>query len=160
VPRRSLAAAALAGVAIVAVALGWLEDPPHLTADHAAHAAEAAFEDTGLDASVEGEPVSASYTQRTGQPVDVWTVLVMVREQPVQLQISRADARAVAIDDLTLDGTSYVLSDAEHESVAKRVDDTTLDRQLRSNIALTVAAALVVALAIAHAALATPKETT
>jgi hypothetical protein len=160
VRRRSLAAAALAGVAIVAVAIGWLEDPPPLTAERAADAAEAAFASTGLDASVEGDPVSASYIRRTGAPVDVWTVLVIVREQPVQLQISRADARAVAMDDLTLDGASYVLSDAEYESVAKRVDDTTLDRQLRSNIALTVAAALVVALAIVHAALATPKETT
>jgi hypothetical protein len=159
VHRRSLAAAALAGVAIGAVALGWRQDPPHLTADGAARAVEAAFAGADLDASVEGEPVRASYTTRAGTPVEVWSVLVIVREQPVQLQISRADARAVAIDDLTLDGASYVLSDAEHESVAKRVDDTTLDHQLRRNITLTVAAALVVALAIAHAALAIPKET-
>ncbi len=155
-----MVAAAAAVVAVGSVAAGWLEEAPELTAADAVEATQAAFDDAGLDASVQTDPVRATYESRAREPVAVWSVLVTVREEPVQLQIARSGARPIAIDDRTLDGSAYVLSELEYESVADHVDDPALARTVRRNIVLTLAAVAVVALAIAHAAVATtPKET-
>ena len=155
-----MAATALAVVAIGTVGAAWLEEPPVLTAADAADAAEHAFAGAGVDAAIRGEPSPSTYARRERGPVDVWLVLMAVRDEIVQLQLSRSGADPVAIDDRTIDGSSYVLSDAEYESVARHVDDPALDRQVRRNIAITVAAALVVAVALALVATAPDQEPT
>jgi hypothetical protein len=145
---RVVVASALALVALGSVAAAWSEDPPELTADDAAHAAEDAFEDSGLDASLRGEPFRTTYATRNRSPVDVWSVLVSVRDELVQVQLARSGAHPVAIDDRSLDGSSYVLSDVEYESVARQVDDPALARAVRRNVAVTLAAVLVIALSL------------
>ena len=157
---RLVATAATAVVAIGSVAAGWLADAPDLTADDAVDVTEDAFEGAGLDASVDTEPMRTIYESGTRQPVDVWSVLVRVRDEPVEVQIARSGARPMFIDDRTVDRTAYVLSEPEYESVFSHVDDPTRDRVIRRNIALTLAAVLVVALATAHAAVATNQEET
>ncbi len=151
VPRR-LVAGILAAVAVGAVAAAWFEEPPALTAADAADAAEDAFDAAGLDASLQGDPVPATYATRSRAPVAVWSVLVTVRDELVQLELEQSGARPVAIDDRTFDGTSYVLSELEYESVVRHVDDPALARIVRRNIAITVAGVLVVAVALALAA--------
>ncbi len=148
----------MALVALGSVAAAWSEDPPELTASDAAHAAEAAFEDSGLDASPRGEPFRTTYATRSRAPVDVWSVLVSVRDELVQVQITRSGAHPVAIDDRALDGSSYVLSDVEYESVARHVDDPALVRAVRRNVAVTLAAVLVIALALGLALIAPAME--
>ena len=151
---RVVAAVALAAVAVAVVAVGWLQDVPDITADDAVTAAEGALEEAGLEADVEPEPQRGVYTTRSSDPVDVWAVHATVRTVPIELQLALAGAHPVSIDDRTPDGSAYVLSEVEYEAVASSVDDPALARQLRRNIALTFAAALVVALAVAHAAVA------
>ncbi len=158
---RLVVAAAAAVVAIASVAAGWLDDAPDLTAADAVDATQDAFDAAGLDASVDTDPVRATYDSRTHDRVEVWSVLATVRDEPVELQIARSGAHPMFIDDRTLDHTAFVLSRVEYEAVAGHVDDPALARTVRRNIALTFAAVLVVALSIAHAAIATtPKETT
>jgi hypothetical protein len=151
-------AAALAVVAIGSVAFAWLDDPPDLTAADAVTAAEGAFAAAGLDASVDRSPVRTTYAPARRDPVEVWSVQATVRREPIELQLARSGARPLSIDDRTLDGSAYVLSKVEYESVARHVDDPALARTIRRNIALTTAAALVVGLAIAHAATATKED--
>jgi hypothetical protein len=151
------AAACLAVVAIAAVGLAWLQDVPEISAHDAVRAAEHAFQRAGLDATVEGDPVRAVYASRSHDPVDVWAVQATVQTgsgstEPVQLRLARAGAQPVSIDDRSLDGSAYVLSDDEYATVAGNVDDPARARTVRRNIVLTIAAALVVALALVHAA--------
>lgn len=153
---RQLGAGALAVVAMAAVGVGWFEDVPALTADDAVQATQEAFRSAGIDATVEPVAIRSTYASRTREPVDVWAVRATVRAEPVELQLARSGAHPVAIDDRTLDGTTYVLSELEYGAVARGVDDPSLARQLRRNIALTTAAVLVVGLTIALAAF--PKE--
>jgi len=155
---RTVAAACVAAVAVVVVALGWLQRVPELTAADAVTATEDAFRGAGLDATVEPHPVRTTYASRTRDPVDVWAVRATVRAEPVQLQLARDGAQPVAIDDRTLDGATYVLSELEYESVARHVDDPALARVVRRNISLTTAAVLVVAMALAHAAVAASSQ--
>ena len=54
---------------------------------------------------------------RTRDPVDVWAVRATVRPSPSSCS-SPAGAHPVAIDDRTLDGSAYVLSELEYEAVA------------------------------------------
>jgi hypothetical protein len=155
---RLLAALGLGAVALVVAGLAWWEDVPALTADDAVTAAEGAFADAGVDAEVAADPFPTTYSSSTRDPIDVWSVQATVRSELVQLQLSRYGARPVAIDDRTLDGSAYVLSDLEYESVASHVDDPAGARRIRRNLAVTAAAVLLLAVALAHAATATDKE--
>ena len=156
--RRLVAAAALAVVAIGSVGVAWSQEPPALTAADAAEAAEGAFEDVGIDAALRGDPSPSTYVTSDRGPVDVWLVLVAVRDELVQLQLARDGTGPVFMDDRTIDGSRFVLSRDEYESVARHIDDPALARTIRRNIAITIAAVLVVALAIALAATAPSKE--
>ena len=148
---RAVAALGLAAMAIGVAGAGWWDDVPELTANDAVVATEQALRDAGLDATVEPDPERTTYASRTHDPVDVWIVRATVRAEPIELQLARAGAHPVAIDDRTLDGASYVLSGLEYESVAAHVDDPARARAIRRNMALTAGAVLVIALAIAHA---------
>ena len=68
--RRLLVATALGVVAIGSVAAAWLQEPAALTAADAADAAEEAFADVGLEASLQGEPLATTYHGAGREPVD------------------------------------------------------------------------------------------
>jgi hypothetical protein len=155
---RAALAAAVALVAIAAVAVAWLEDLPELSAADAVTATEAALGDAGLEAEVAPEPIRTTYTSRSHAPVDVWEVHAIVRSEPIALSLAAAGAVPIAIDDRNADGSAYVLSDAEYESLAHSVDDPARARAVERNSWLTAAAVLVVALAVAHAAHAAQPE--
>ena len=152
-----VAALGLAAVAIVVVGVGWQEEVPELTASDAVDAAEDALRGAGLDATVEPDPVPTVYASLTRDPVEVWAVQATVRAEPIELQLARDGAQPVALDDRTLDGSAYVLSDAEYESVVGQVDDPARSRAIQRNALITFAAALVVALALAHIAITVGK---
>ena len=157
--RRVGIAAGIAVLAIVAVAIAWLQDVPELSADDAVTAAQGALDEVGLEADVEPDPRRTTYTADSGDPIEVWTVRAEVRSERIELYLATADARPVSIDDRTEDRASFVLTAVEHEAVGKSVDDPARPRAVRRNISFSFAAALVVALAIIHAALAAkPKE--
>jgi hypothetical protein len=149
---RRIVAVVVAASAIGVVAVAWSQEEPALTASEAAGAAESALRHAGLDPEVDADPVASTYDSRAGEPVDVWAVHATVRSELIELQLARAGALLVAMDDRASDGASYVLSDREFENVAANVDDPVRPQQLQRNIALTIGAALVVALSLAHAA--------
>jgi hypothetical protein len=151
---RVLASVAISVVAVAVVAIAWLQDVPDISGDDAVAAAERALADAGLDADVDPEPQRSVYTTASRDQIDVWAVRATVRSEPIELQLAVAGAHPITIDDRTTDGAAYVLSELEYKAVAANVDDPALARTLRRNISLTVAAALVIALAIAHAAIA------
>ena len=147
----------LAAAAILVVGVAWQEEVPELTASDAVDAAEAALQSAGLDATVEPVPVPTVYASLTRDAVEVWAVQATVRSEPIELQLARDGAQPVALDDRTLDGSAYVLSDVEYESVVAHVDDPARSRAIQRNALITFAAALIVALAIAHTAI-TPRK--
>jgi hypothetical protein len=153
-----VAAVALAAVAVLVVGVGWQEDVPELTASDAVDATEDALRGAGLEATVEPDPVPTVYASLTRDAVEVWSVQATVRAEPIELQLARAGAQPVALDDRTLDGTAYVLSDDEYQTVVSKVDDPARQRVIRRNVLLTLAGALVIALALALAATTPRKE--
>jgi hypothetical protein len=131
-------------VAVGIACAGWLADVPEITASEAVEVAEDAFAGAGVDAAVAAEPVADTYVSRSQRSVEVWRVRATVRDAPIDVLLARSGAQPVAIDDRSADGTAYVLSEAEYDSVAGRVDDPALERRVARNIALTLAAGLVV----------------
>ncbi len=144
-------------VAVATVGAGWLAGVPELTAAEAVDAAEGGFAAAGLAAAVDPVPSRSTYVSRTQRTVEVWTVRATVRSASIEVRLARSGAQPVAIDDRTPDGTEHVLSETEFDAVAGGFDDPALDRVVRRNIALTVAAVLVVAMAIALALLPDPR---
>jgi hypothetical protein len=155
---RTVAAVVLACWAIGAVVVAWSQPMPDLTAEDAVTATEGALAGAGVDGVVDNDPRREVYASRSRAPVDVWTVRALVREAPIEVRLARAGAQPVEIDDRTLDGTTYVLSQAEYEAVARHVDDPSRARAVWRNVVLTFAAVLIVALSLAHLATDRPKE--
>ena len=149
--------ALLSLAAIATVGAGWLTDVPDITAAEATEAAEVAFERAGLTAELDADPLADTYVSRTRRPVEVWTVRATVRSAPIVVLLARSGAQPVSIDDRSPSGTEYVLSEIEYRAVASSIDDPAVGRVVRRNIALTVAAVLVVALAIAVALVTEPR---
>lgn len=135
-------------VAIGAVGAGWLADVPDITAAEAVEVANGAFEGAGVTADVDTEPSADTYVSRTQRPVEVWRVRATVRSTPIEVFLARSGAQPVSIDDRSLNGAEYVLSEIEYDAVASSIDDPALGRVVQRNITLTLAAVLVVALAI------------
>jgi len=150
--RRRVGLAILLGlVAVATVGAGWLDGVPDLTAAEAADVAEGAFEAAGVTAVVDRDPWASTYVSQSRRPVEVWTVRATVRSALIDVRLARSGAQPVSIDDRMPDGTAYVLTEIEYQAVAGGIDDPALGRAVRRNIALTLAAVLVVALAIALA---------
>jgi len=150
---QSVAPLGLVVAAVLMVGAAWQEAVPELNASDAVDAAEDALRGAGLDATVDPNPVPTVYASLTRDAVEVWAVQATVRSEPIELQLARDGAQPVALDDRTLDGSAYVLSDAEYESVVGHVDDPARSRAIQRNALITFAAALVVALALAHIAI-------
>lgn len=157
--RLRLAVCAVLALSAIAVAgAGWLAEVPEITAAEAVEATEAALDGAGLSADVDAEAFADVYATRTRRTVDVWRVRATVRDAPIDVLLTRTGARPVSIDDRSPNGTTYVLSELEYGAVASRVADPALARLVRRNITLTLAAVLVVAMAIALAFVTQPEE--
>lgn len=142
---------ALAVAAVGVVTSAWLLGVPDISAGDAVTTTEAAFADAGLEVSVDPMATRRSYLSPRRSAVEVWAVRATVRDTAVDVLLARSGAQPVAIDDRTPDGADHVLTDAEYQAVAGHIEDLSLARSVRRNVALTMAAGLVVALCLALA---------
>lgn len=138
-------AGAAALVAVVVTAVGWLQSPSALTGDEAVAVAKEAFAAAGLaDAVVRSRPEPGDYSPGgDAAEVPVWKTFAELDDGTVELWLAKADGESVFLDDRTPDGTSQLLSQAQFEQLADHYENPALARQVRRNVVLTLAAALV-----------------
>lgn len=141
-------------MALVVTAVGWLQAPDSITGAEAVTAARGAFAAAGLgDGVVRPQAEPGDYPAGPGRsPIPVWRTFADVAGGTVELWLARSDGESVFLDDRTPDGTAQLLSDAQFEVLADHYENPALGRQVRRNLVLTAAAALVafVAATIAH----------
>lgn len=141
------AAAALGLVAIVALVLGWLQNPSHITAHEAVTAAEEAFVSGGVrGATVAPVPAAGVYKGSRGERIAVWKTSAKLHGGTVELWLARADGELVFLDDRSNDGSSRLLTDKQFQRLAAFHKNPGVPRQVRRNVALTFGATLVMAL--------------
>lgn len=143
--------AILVGIVAIAVAgAAWFRQPESITAREAIRAATGAFEAAGLqDAAVELRAVPDTYDAGgEREPVSVWRTSATVDEGTVELWLAREDGEPVFLDDRNPDGTAQLLTDEQFEAIGEHFENPALGRQVRRNLVLTVAAALILALAV------------
>jgi hypothetical protein len=131
-------------VAVAATAVAWLQRPDHITAAEAVRAAASAFDAAGLsDASIELRAVAGRYDADDQPEVAVWKTTAKLDDGTVELWLSRRDGEAVFLDDRTPDGAGQLLTDAQFRALGDHYDNPALGRQVRRNLLVTLAAALV-----------------
>jgi hypothetical protein len=143
--------AALVGlVAIVVAGAAWLQQPEDITAPEAVRAATGAFEAAGLqDAAVALRAVPDTYDAGGDRdPIEVWRTSAEVDDGTVELWLAREDGEPVFLDDRNADGTAQLLTDEQFDAIGDHFENPALGRQIRRNLVLTLAAALVLALAV------------
>lgn len=147
--RRS-AALLLGLVAIALAGAGWLQEPEDITAREAVRAAAGAFDAAGLeDASVSLRAVADTYDPGEGRPVvAVWKTTATLEDGSIELWLSRKDGEPVFLDDRTTNGAAQLLTDDQFRAIADHYENPALGRQLRRNLVVTLAAALIVGTAI------------
>lgn len=141
-------------MALVVTAVGWLQAPDGITGAEAITAARGAFVAAGLtDGVVRPQAEPGDYPAGPGRsPIPVWKTFADVGGGTVELWLARSDGESVFLDDRTPDGTAQLLSEAQFDVLADHYENPALGRQVRRDLALTAAAALValVAATIAH----------
>ncbi len=147
--RRS-AALLLGLVAIALAGVGWLQEPDDITAGEAVRAAAGAFDAAGLeDASIELRAVAATYEPGEDRPeVAVWKTTARLEDGAVELWLSRKDGEPVFLDDRTSDGAAQLLTDEQFRAIGDHYENPALGRQLRRNLLVTLAAALILGTAV------------
>lgn len=132
-------------MALVVTAVGWLQAPDDITGAEAVTAAKSAFLAAGLpDGVVRPQVEPGDYPAGPGRsPIPVWRTFADVEGGTVELWLARSDGEAVFLDDRTPDGTAQLLSEAQSEVLADHYENPALGRQVRRNLALTAAAALI-----------------
>lgn len=155
----------LLGVAVIVVtAAAWLQRPADLTRSEAVTAAEGAFAAAGLEsAEVDPEPTRGTYDGSVGDPIEVWQATGTLDDGTVELWLARTDGEPVYLDDRTPDGARQLLTDEQFDAIADHDDNPALDRQIRRNLLVTLAAAAIVAvlsvvLAVEHRPARAPEE--
>ncbi|MEO7428865.1 MAG: hypothetical protein ABIY48_05725 [Acidimicrobiales bacterium] len=145
-----IVAAGFGVVALGALAVGWLQNPDHITSSEAVAAARGAYAAAGLrDAVVDGHPPAGVYTSSNGhERVPVWMTAAKVRGGTVELWLARADGESVYLDDRAPDGGSQLLTDTQFRRLANHYDNPAATRQIHRNLVLTLAAALIALLAV------------
>jgi hypothetical protein len=151
--------ALVAGVALVCVLVGWLEEPDPLAGDEAAAAVAAALADAGVAATVDPVPLASTYQPVGGERTEVWQTVASVEGGTILLAIARDGATPLYIDDRSPNGAQLLLSDAQLEVVVAGIEDPGAARLLERNVSLTVGAALVLGVAIALSLRPRPRET-
>ncbi|MGQ0431102.1 MAG: hypothetical protein ACT452_01695 [Microthrixaceae bacterium] len=143
-----IAAAAFALVAVCAAAVAWLQNPHHITASEAVRAAERAFAAAGVDgAVVDPHPAAGVHVDAGGNRVAVWITDAELDDGTVQLWLARSDGASVYLDDRASDGASHLLTEPQFERLDAFYENPAVARQIRRNVVLTVAAALLAAIA-------------
>lgn len=134
---------------------GWLQAPDALTAREAVDAASDAFAAAGLhDVEVAEEAAAGTYSPGGDDGrVPVWLTSATYRGGTISLWLARDDGEAIYLDDRTPDGAEQLLTDEQVQAIADHDGSPAVGRQVRRNIVVTVAAALVLALALHHARL-------
>lgn len=149
-------------MALAVTAVGWLEAPGGITGAEAVAAARGAFAAAGLaDGDVRPQAEPGDYPSGRGRPpIPVWKTFADVEGGTVELWLARSDGESVFLDDRTPDGTAQLLSEAQFAVLADHYENPALGRQVRRNLVLTAAAALLalVAATIAHGALVPPPD--
>lgn len=147
---RKSAALLLGLVAIALTGVGWLQRPDHVTAGEAVRAATGAFRAAGLeDASVELRAVADTYDTGDDQPpIEVWKTQATLDDGTVELWLSREDGEPVFLDDRTPDGAAQLLTDAQFRQIGDHFENPALGRQLRRNLLVTLAAGLILGVAV------------
>jgi hypothetical protein len=140
----------IAVVAIAVVAMGWLQDPKAITADEALSAARGAYVAAGLrDAVVDPHAERGTYTSTTDdERVPVWKTTAAYDGGTIKLWLARADGESVFLDDRAPDGKSQLLTEAQFRRLADHYDNPAMDRQVRRNLVLTLAASLIALVAV------------
>lgn len=153
-------AAAVGLVAVAVVTLGWLGSPDRLTATEAATVAAHAYEAAGMDAAVvDPKPQRGVYTTVNGDArILVWKTMAAVDGGTIQLWLSRADGESVFLDDRSADGTTQLLTDEQFSRLAEHYENPTVTRQIHRNLLLTLAAGLIVLLAVRLSVLQIPAD--
>lgn len=143
-------AAALALVALGVVTVAWLQSPDDLTRHDAVRVAEGAFDAAGVDgALVDPDAEAGRYVpgdDRRG--IAVWKTSATVEGGTVQLWLARSDGESVFLDDRAPDGSSQLLTESQFRLLADHFENPAVDRQVRRNMVLTVAAAAVALVAV------------
>jgi len=165
-------AGTLAVVAIAVVAIGWLQDPKPITAGEAIDAAQSAYAAAGLrDVVVDSHVERGTYTSPTDDArISVWKTTAAYDGGTIKLWVARADGASVFLNDRAADGRSALLTEAQFARLGEHDDNPATDRQVRRNVALTLAASIVALVAVQLAlappslrrrgrATATPQET-
>lgn len=143
-----IAAAALALVAVCAAAVAWLQNPDHITASEAVRAAERAFAAAGIrGAVVDPHPAAGVHVDAGGGRVAVWITDAQLGGGTVQLWLARSDGASVYLDDRAPDGASHLVTKSQFERLDAFYENPAVARQVRRNIVLTLAAALLAAIA-------------
>lgn len=147
-PRSAALLVGLLAIALVGVA--WLQEPEDITAREAVRAAAGAFEAAGLeDASIALRAVADTYEPGDDRPhVPVWKTTATLEGGAVELWLSREDGEPVFLDDRTNDGAAQLLTDDQFRSIADHFENPALGRQLRRNLLVTLAAALILGTAV------------
>ena len=141
---RKTAALLIATVAILVTAVAWLQRPDDITAAEAVRAARGAFEAAGMtDATIDNRAVAGTYDD-DGSRVPVWKTSAELEDGTVGLWLSREDGESVFLDDRTPDGAAQLLTDAQFAAIGDHFENPALGRQVRRNLLVTVAAALLV----------------
>lgn len=145
------AAALLLGLVAIALAgAAWFQEPDEITAREAVRAAAGAFDAAGLtDASVALRAVPDTYDPGEDRaPVEVWKTTATLADGAVELWLSREDGEPVFLDDRSTDGAAQLLTDDQFRAIADHYENPALGRQLRRNLLVTLAAALILATAV------------
>ena len=78
----------------------------------------------------------------------MWKTTANVEDGTVQLWLSREDGEPVYLDDRTPDGAAQLLTDAQFREIGNHFENPALGRQLRRNLLATLAAALILGVAV------------
>lgn len=142
--------ALLGVVALASAAIGWLQYPGHITAAEARAVAQGAFEAAGIDDAVVDPGPTPGLFSAAGddERVRVWKTSAEIEGGTIELWLQRSDGLAVFIDDRTPDGAEALLTDDQVDRIEGYADNPAEGRQIRRNIALTAAAALIMIIAI------------
>ncbi|MFZ6004358.1 MAG: hypothetical protein ACOYXM_10555 [Actinomycetota bacterium] len=144
-----IVAVSLGVVALASVAIGWLQYPSHITAAEARAVAKGAFEAAGVDAVIDPEPTLGFFTaEGDDERVRVWRTSAEIDGGIVELWVQRSDGLAVFIDARTPDGSRELLTEDQFARIERFADNPAEGRQIRRNVALTAAAALIVVITI------------
>jgi hypothetical protein len=136
-------------VVVMLVAVAWLERPSETTARDAVQTAEDAFVAAGLrSAVVDPDAQPGTYTDERGDAIAVWRVAATLDGAPMELWLARDDGEPVFLDDVTVDGTARLLTQAQFDAIDSAADNPALARQVRRNLVVTAAAVAILVVVV------------